>query len=350
LDLVKATFSDWIDDKASRLAAALAYYTAFSLAPLLVITIGVAGLVFGDDAAQGKIVGELQGVMGPDGARFVESLIAAARKPSSGIAATVIGVLILAFGASGVFGELQDALNTIWGVKPKEGRGFRGILRDRLLSFTMVLGTGFLLLVSLALSAALSAIGGGVAGLLPVPEAALQAVNFIIAMGFITLLFALIFKVVPDVKIAWRDVWIGAVITALLFSLGKFAIGLYLGKSSIASSFGAAASLAVMLIWVYYSAQILFIGAEFTQVYASRYGSHIQPARGAVKMTSDDRANLGIARDGDLPPDAQAEVAQARDEAGSSSESGSRPAAEDGSSKAPPSENGAPSAPRRAAR
>lgn len=332
LNLLKATFSEWIDDKASRLAAALAYYTAFSLAPLLVITIGVAGLVFGDDAAQGKILGELQTVMGPDGARFVQELIAAARKPASSIAATVIGIVILVFGASGVFGELQDALNTIWGVKPKEGRGLRGILRDRLFSFTMVLGTGFLLLVSLALSAGLAVVGARVGGLLPVPEAALQAVNFVVSMAFIALLFALIFKVVPDAKIAWRDVWIGAVITALLFSLGKLGIGLYLGKSTVASSFGAAASLAVMLIWIYYSAQILFIGAEFTQVYATRYGSHIQPARGAVKMTPEDRANLGIARDDDLPSEAQVGVAQAHDEAASANEDSSKSAAEHGSS------------------
>ncbi|HTE53415.1 MAG TPA: YihY/virulence factor BrkB family protein [Kofleriaceae bacterium] len=302
-DLVKATFSEWVDDKASRLAAALAYYTAFSLAPLLVIAIGVAGLVFGDEAAQGRIVGELQSLMGPDGARFVEELIAASRRPASGITATVVGVVILLFGATGVFGELQDALNTIWGVKPGPSRqGLRGILKDRLLSFTMVLGTGFLLLVSLALSAAFAVIGSRVGGLLPFPEAALQLVNFLVSLGFITLLFALIFKVVPDAKIAWRDVWIGALITALLFSLGKLVIGLYLGKSTVTSSFGAAASLAVMLIWIYYSAQILFIGAEFTQVYATRFGSRIRPARGAVALTDEDRAQQGIARD-PAPPE-----------------------------------------------
>ena len=214
----------------------------------------------------------------------------------------------------------------------------------------MVLGTGFLLLVSLALSAALSAVGARVGGLLPVPEPALQVVNFVVSMSFISLLFALIFKVVPDAKIAWRDVWIGAIITALLFSLGKFAIGLYLGKSSIASSFGAAASLAVMLIWVYYSAQILFIGAEFTQVYASRYGSRIQPARGAVKMTPEDRANLGIARDEDLSPEAQAEVAQARAEAASKGEGRSAPDGQAEPGREQVAEDADRSAARRAAR
>jgi membrane protein len=301
-ELTKAAFSEWDDDKASRLAAALAYYTAFSLAPLLVIAIGIAGLVFGDDAAQGEIVGQLQGVIGPDGALFVQEMIAASRQPSQSIGATVFGVVILLFGASGVFGQLQDALNTIWEVKPRPGRGLRGIIRDRFLSFTMVLGTGFLLLVSLALSAAVSALGRYVGSALPIPEIAMQVVNAVVSLGIITLLFALIYKVVPDAKIAWHDVWIGAFITAMLFSIGKFAIGLYLGKSTIASSFGAAASLAVLLIWIYYSAQILFLGAEFTQVYATRYGSRIEPARGAVPLTDEERANQGAPRETSRPP------------------------------------------------
>lgn len=301
-ELTKAAFSEWDDDKASRLAAALAYYTAFSLAPLLVIAIGIAGLVFGDDAAQGEIVGQLQGLIGVDGARFVEQMIAASRAPATSITATVFGVAVLLFGASGVFGQLQDALNTIWEVKPRPGRGWRGIIRDRFLSFTMVLGTGFLLLVSLALSAAAAALGRYLSGALPIPEFALQAVNVIVSLGIITLLFALIYKVVPDAKIAWQDVWIGAFITALLFSIGKLVIGLYLGKSTVASSFGAAASLAVLLIWIYYSAQILFLGAEFTQVYATRYGSRIEPARGAVPLTDEERANQGAPRETSRPP------------------------------------------------
>jgi membrane protein len=292
--LVKDTFSEWNDDKVSRLAAALAYYTVFALAPLLVISIGIAGLVFGEEAARGEVVAQLQGLLGTKGAQLVEEMIAASRKTESGIAATAIGLLVLLFGATGVFGELQDSLNTIWEVKPRPGRGWRGILRDRFFSFTMVLGTGFLLLVSLALSAVFAAVGKYLTGFLPAPEIVLQILNFAVSLALITLLFALIFKVVPDATIAWRDVWIGATITALLFSAGKLIIGIYLGKSTMTSTFGAAASLAILLIWIYYSAQILFLGAEFTQVYATRFGSHIEPARGAVPLTTDDRAQQGL--------------------------------------------------------
>lgn len=281
-ELTKETFSEWIDDKAPRLAAALAYYTLFSLAPLLIIAIGIAGLVFGEDAAQGRIMGEVQGMIGPRGAAFLQEMLAASREPSQSVTATVVGVAVLLFGATGVFGQLQDAMNTIWEVRQRPGRGWRGIATDRFLSFAMVLGTGFLLLVSLALSAAFAAIGEYVSGVLPVPEVALQAVNFGVSFGLTAFLFALIFKVVPDAKIAWRDVWIGAILTALLFSIGKLVIGIYLGKSSVGSTFGAAASPVVLMVWIYYSAQILFLGAEFTQVYATRHGSRIRPARGAT--------------------------------------------------------------------
>jgi membrane protein len=295
-ELLKETIDEWDEDKVSRLAAALAYYTAFSLAPLLVISIGLAGIVLGEEAAQGRIVAQLGDLIGIQGAHFIEEMIAASRSSGESIPATVIGFAVLLFGATGVFGQLQDALDTIWEVKPRPGRGWRGILRDRFLSFTMVLGTGFLLLVSLVLTAALSAVGAYVSGYLPMPELVLQAVNLVLSLALITLLFALIFKVVPDAKVAWHDVWIGAAITALLFSLGKFAIGLYLGRSSVASTFGAAASLAILLVWIYFSAQILFIGAEFTHVYAKRFGSRIRPARGAVTVTPEDRAQQGISR------------------------------------------------------
>jgi membrane protein len=295
-ELVKQTFVEWDEDKVSRLAAALAYYTAFSLAPLLVISIGIAGMVLGEEAAQGTIVAQLQGLVGVDGARLIEHMILASRQPAHSITATSLGIAVLLFGATGVFGQLQDALDTIWHVKPRPGRGWRGILRDRFLSFTMVLGTGFLLLVSLVLSAVFAALGDYVGGLLPLPEVSLQIINLLVSLAVVTLLFALIFKVVPDAAIAWRDVWIGAAITALLFSLGKFAIGLYLGKSTVASTFGAAASLAILLVWIYFSAQILFIGAEFTQVYATRFGSRIRPARGAVPLDELDRAHQGISR------------------------------------------------------
>ncbi|HTE53983.1 MAG TPA: YihY/virulence factor BrkB family protein [Kofleriaceae bacterium] len=287
-ELTKETFSEWIDDKASRLAAALAYYTLFSLAPLLIIAIGIAGLVFGEDAARGQVMVQLRGLIGERGAAFLQDLLVASRGTSHGIAATVIGLVVLLFGAAGVFGQLQDALNTIWEVKSRPGRGWRGILQDRFLSFAMVLGTGFLLLVSLTASAAFAAIGTYLSGVLPIPAAALEAVNFGVSFALTAFLFALIFKIVPDAKIAWRDVWIGAGLTAFLFSIGKLLIGIYLGKSSVASTFGAAASPVVLMVWIYYSAQILFLGAEFTQVYATRYGSRIRPARGAILVTGQD--------------------------------------------------------------
>ncbi len=285
-ELTSQTFVEWREDKASRLAAALAYYTVFSLAPLLVITIGLAGLVFGDDAVQGHVVAQLRGFIGEKGATFIQDMIVASRRPSHGLIATVVGLAALLFGAAGVFGQLQDALNTIWEVKAPPDRGWRGMLSDRFLSFMMVLGTGFMLLLSVALSAGFAALGEYLSSLLPIPEMALHALNFGVTLALITFLFALIFKIVPDAKVAWRDVWIGAAITALLFAIGTLAIGLYLGKSGMTSTFGAAASLAILLVWIYYSAQILFLGAEFTQVYATRFGSHIRPARGAVALTS----------------------------------------------------------------
>jgi membrane protein len=204
--------------------------------------------------------------------------------------ATVVAVATLLIGASGVFGQLQDALNTVWGVEPKEGRGVWGFIKDRFLSFVAVLGTGFLLLVSLVLSSALAALGKWFSGSLPLPEAVLQAINFLLSFIVITGLFALIFKVLPDAKVAWRDVWIGAALTAVLFTIGKFAIGLYLGKSNVASAYGAAGSLVIVLVWVYYSAQILLYGAEFTQVYANRFGERIVPAPDA-QVTNPQKAS-----------------------------------------------------------
>ncbi len=284
-DLIAQTFSEWNEDKASRLAAALAYYTIFSLAPLLVIAIGLAGMVFGDDAVRGHVQTQLQGTIGVRGASYIQDMIAASSKPTHSLAATAIGILILLFGAGGVFRQLQDALNTIWEVQAPPGRGWRGLVSDRFLSFMMVLGTGCMLLFSVGLSIAFAALGEYLSSYLPIPESALHAANFVVSLFIITLLFALIFKVVPDAVIAWRDVWMGAAITALLFLVGTLVIGLYLGKSSVASTFGAAASLAVLLVWIYYSAQILFLGAEFTQVYATRRGRRIRPARGAVRVT-----------------------------------------------------------------
>ncbi len=283
-DLVKETFSEWSKDKASRLAAALSYYTIFSVAPLLIIAIAVAGLVFGRKAATDQLVGEIRDLVGNDGAQVIQSILQNASKTTSGILATLIGLATLLVGASGAFGQLQDSLNTIWEVRPKAGRGVRGVLRDRFLSFSMVLFIGFLLMVTLLLSAFLSGIGKYLADLLPMSSLVLQAINFAISLGVTSFLFALIFKVLPDAYIRWRDVWVGAAVTALLFSLGRFLIGLYLGRSSISSAYGAAGSLVVLLLWIYYSAQILFLGAEFTQVYARKFGQEITPKPNAERL------------------------------------------------------------------
>jgi membrane protein len=293
--LAKETFSGWSEDKASRLAAALAYYTVFSIPPLLIITLAIAGIFLDEEAARGQIVGEISGLVGQDSADAIETMIQNASQPGESVAAAVIGVVVLLFGASGVFGQLHDALNTIWEVEPKPGRGILGTIKDRFLSFTMVLGIAFLLLVSLVISAALAALDEFVVGLLPGTEAIMQVVSIVISFAVTTLLFALVFKVVPDAEIAWRDVWIGAAITALLFTIGRTLIGLYLGRSETISTYGAAGSLVLILLWVYYSAQILFLGAEFTQVYANKYGSRIRPDEDAVPVTEEARAQQGMA-------------------------------------------------------
>jgi membrane protein len=282
LSIIKQVFHDWSDDNAQRLGAALAYYAGFSIAPLLLIALAIAGLVFEHEQAARAIHDQLRDLLGGEAASGVEGLIAAAAKPSEGILATVIGVVVLLMGASGVFGELQCSLNAIWHVAPKPGRGLLGTIRDRFLSFTMVLGAGFLLLVSLVISAVLSAIGHWMAQALPGPAWLIQVMHIVVSFVITALLFAMIFKVLPDVEIRWKDVWIGAIVTTVLFSIGKFAIGLYLGHSAVASSFGAAGSFVVLLIWVYYSAQILFFGAEFTKVYAQTYGSGAKQAADAV--------------------------------------------------------------------
>jgi membrane protein len=294
--VLKQTGQEWVEDNAARLGAALAFYSVLSLAPLLVIVIAIAAAVFGEEAARGEVVAQIEGMVGREGAQAIQDMIAHAQKPAAGTVATVLGVAVLLFGASGVFGQLQDALNTIWEVRPKSGRGVWGVVKDRFFSFAMVLGTGFLLLVSLTVSAVLHALGEYLAGLMPGLESVWLVVNFLISFGVITLLFALIFKLVPDVKIAWKDVWVGAVLTALLFTAGKFLLGLYLGRGSVSSAYGAAGSLVVLVVWIYYSAQILFFGAEFTQVYAKRYGSQITPSENAEPVTEEARAQQGMTR------------------------------------------------------
>jgi membrane protein len=293
-DLLKQTFTAFGEDKAPRLAAALAYYTVFSLAPLLVVVIAIAGLAFGQEAARGQITGQIQQLVGVTAAKAIQEILASASKPSSGIVATTIGVVTLLLGAAGVFGQLQDALNTVWGVAPKPGRSFWETIKDRFASFTMVLGVGFLLLVSLSMSTALSALVKYVSGVVPFLAVLGQVLDFVVSFGVVTLLFALLFKYLPDVKIGWRDVWMGAAMTALLFVVGKFAIGLYLGRSGVASAYGAAGSLVVLLLWVYYAAQILLFGAEFTKAYAKNYGSQIVPADDAVPVTPEARAEQGL--------------------------------------------------------
>jgi len=292
-ELVKATFTQWSEEKPFQLAAALAYYTLFSLAPLLIIVIAIAGLVFGHDAAQNRIVSTLQGVVGPEGAHAIQGLIQQASRPSSGILAVLIGIVTLLIGAGGVVGQLQNSLNTIWGVEPKPGRGLLGLVRDRFVSFGMVLGIGFLLLVSLVVSAGLAAVIQVIGGVLPGGAVVWHGVELLVSFGLITVLFALIYKVLPDVRLAWRDVWIGAAMTSLLFTLGKFLLGLYLGRKGVTSAYGAAGSLVLVLLWVYYSALIVFFGAEFTQVYANAYGAGVRPDAQAVAVMEKAQAPSG---------------------------------------------------------
>ncbi len=283
--LLKGTFAEWKEDNVPVLAAALAYYTVFSLAPLLIIAIAIAGAVFGEEAARGELVRQIQGLVGKEGAEAVQAMIENADKPNSGGAiATIIGVILLMLGASGVFGQLQSALNTIWEVKPKPGQGIRSFLVSRFLSFAMVLVIGFLLLVSLVLSSVLAAVSYFFNTLAPGLPMLGQVINFLISFGVITVLFAAIYKFLPDVEIPWKNLWIGAAVTAVLFNIGKLAIGLYLGNSSVGSAYGAAGSLVVVLIWVFYSAQILLIGAEFTQVYSKYRGQPLRPSKHAVSI------------------------------------------------------------------
>ncbi|MCB0016263.1 MAG: YihY/virulence factor BrkB family protein [Anaerolineales bacterium] len=294
--LLTQTYKEWREDDAARLAAALSYYTIFSLPPLLIIILAIAGQVFVD--AQTRVTAEIAGLIGDAGGEAIAAILENAADPAGTVLATLISVATLFLGASGVFGQLQDALNTIWEVQSDPNMGLWETIKRRFFSFTMVLGVGFLLLVSLLLSTGLAAIQEFVAGLLPAAVLLAQILNFLVSFGIVTLLFALIFKVIPDVQIAWRDVWIGSVVTALLFTLGKWAIGFYLGRGAPQSTYGAAGSLIIILLWVYYSAQLLFLGAEFTQVYANRYGKRLVPDEGAISLEPEPRpaARLAPAR------------------------------------------------------
>lgn len=263
----------WRDDYAPSMGAALAYYTLFSITPLLLIVISVAGLAFGEQAARGEIFGQIAGLVGEESARTIEAMLDALNRPDAGLAGTAIGVLVLVIGATSVFAELQDAMDRIWRAPARPFAGLWALLRARLLSAGLVLGIGFLMLVSLVLSAGLAALGKWWGPWFGDLVLLADALNFALSFAFVTAVFAMIYKWMPRARVDWRDVWIGALITALLFTLGKSLIGLYIGRSGVASPFGAAGSLVVLLVWVYWSAQIFLLGAEFTWVYAHRYGS-----------------------------------------------------------------------------
>jgi membrane protein len=273
-DLLKGAVAAWSDDYAPSMGAALSYYSVFSMAPLLLIVVSIAGLAFGQEAARGEVFGQLRGLMGDAAAAAVEGLLTSLARPERSISSTIVGAVVLLIGATSVFGELQDALDRVWRapVRNRSG-GIWRLVRSRLLSFGMILGVAFLLMVSLVLSAAISALGKWWGGVFGEWELLLQAVNLIVGYAMTTLVFALIYKMMPRVDVRWKDVWLGAAITALLFTIGRFLIGLYIGKSGIASGFGAAGSVAIIFVWVYYSAQIFLLGAEFTWVYAHVHGS-----------------------------------------------------------------------------
>jgi membrane protein len=286
--LTRDAVAAWIEDFAPSMGAALAYYTIFSLAPMLIIVIAIAGFFFGQDAAQGAIVVQLRDLMGDTGASAVEGLLKSASEPGQGIIAATLGILTLMIGATAVFGELQSALNRIWKVPAeKERSGIWTLLRTRMLSFGMVMGLGFMLLISLVLSAVLAALGKWWGDILGGWSIVLQLLNLAVSFTVITGLFAMIYKFMPRARIPWRDVWVGSVVTALLFTVGKTLIGLYLGKTNMASGFGAAGSLVILLVWIYYSAQIFLLGAEFTWVFAQQHGSQSAAAQVDPAVTGD---------------------------------------------------------------
>jgi membrane protein len=288
--LLKTIVIKWLDDDPFQSAAALSYYTLFSLAPLLIISIAVAGFVFGHEAAHNQIVMTIQGLVGRESAEAVQAMIqSASNRPESGMLSSLIGGIVLLFGAGGVVGQLQTSLNTIWGVKAESDSGVHEFIRRRFISFAMVLAVGFLLLVSLTISALISGVAQFMGGL--IGEAALIAhvLDILLSFGFITLLFATIYKLLPDVEIQWNDVLTGAAMTSVLFTIGKSLIGLYLGSSAITSIYGAAGSIITVLLWVYYSALIFLLGAEFTQVYAGMYGSGF--GTNAVETIGDPRSS-----------------------------------------------------------
>lgn len=294
--LFRHTFSEFLDDECPRMAAALSYYTIFSLPPLLILILLLLGAVFDPQDVQGAIQGQIESLMGPGGVEGVETILEHAQRPDTGAPlAAVLGVAALLFGATGAFAELQAALNRAWEVRPDpEQGGLKNFLFKRVFSFGMILAIAFLLLVSLVVSAVLSAFGDALGRMVPgISDILLHAVNLGISFGVIALLFAAMFKVLPDAVIAWKDVWVGAIFTALLFLVGKFLIGLYLGQSDPGQAYGAAGSLALLLVWIYYSAMILLLGAEFTQAWAEKRGAGIEPEEGALRLEEPPHATAG---------------------------------------------------------
>jgi membrane protein len=300
LRLLIQAFREWEADKASRLGAALAYHAMFAIAPLAIIAIAIAGQIYGEKAARGEISRQMKTAVGGPAAQAIENLIEHTHRTHTGLLAAVIGFGTMLFGAAGGFWQLQDALNTVWKVAPRPGRGIWGILRDRSLSFLVVLGSGFFLLLSLVISTTLVALSNFFSPDLPGGISMWHVINSLVSVLSITLVFALIYKVLPDVKIPWSDVWLGSGFTALLFSLGKYLLSLYLGYTSVTSAFGAAGSLVLILFWIYYSAQIFLFGAEFIRVYALQRGANLVPRSNAVALTCEDRVRQGIPRTEDI--------------------------------------------------
>lgn len=298
LSLLKDTYAEWSQDNVSRLAAALAYYTIFSIAPLLVLVISIVGLVaghiWGPQAAHDEVLRQVHSLVGSAGADIIATMVQNAATHGSGIA-LVVSIALLLYGATNVFASLQNSLDTIWEVKPRPGLGIMAVVRQRLLSFAMILGVAFLLMVSLVISTALSALTKHFGG--DFPSLFWRTLEQVVSLGLFTVIFAAIYKVLPDVRIGWRSVWVGAGLTAVLFTVGKYLIGLYLGRSTTASVYGGAGSLVVLLLWVYYSSQILFIGAEFTQVYARQHGHSIHASETAVDLTEAELVRQGTPHD-----------------------------------------------------
>ena len=305
--LLKETYTEWSKDNCMRLGAALAYYSVFSAAPLIMIAIGIVGAIYGPEAAQGKVSGQLSGVVGPQVADAVQQLVANASQTSKG--STIVGVILLLVGASGVFAQLKESLNTIWEVKPKPSQGVWGFIRTRLLSFGMVLVIGFLMLASLILSTMLTALNKQVEQTFGIPPFVSGLLAFAVPLLVEILLFAMIFKFLPDAKILWKNVWVGAAVTALLFEIGKALLTWYLGSGSMKSTFGAGAAPVLLLVWVYYTSLILFFGAEFTEVYARATGHVVEPKENAMRVTPEERAEQGL--EPDIVPHPSAAAAMA---------------------------------------